>query len=173
MQKGYLMSQKRYTWKELRQVYEQWAVEYVATISPKGKRKSRKYQGVIKYLNFEPGSIVLDAGCGKGPYTTYLSKHNISLLISTDISNTIIMEARKQSSTATDGNIKRVRFVVSNIEHLPLKDGVFDAVVCSQVIEHLLDDRKGLNELYRVLKPNARLVISTDNKNNNITNKNN
>ena len=55
------------------------------------------------------------------------------------------------------------------MEDLPFKDGSLDVVVCSQVIEHLLDDRKGFGELHRVLRHGGRLLITTDNAQNLVT----
>ncbi len=44
---------------------------------------------------------------------------------------------------------------------LPFKDGAFDCVVCSQVIEHVPDDQRLFDEMSRVLKPEGRLVLGT------------
>ena len=36
----------------------------------------------------------------------------------------------------------------------------FDAVYCSHVLEHVVDDRKAMSELYRVLKPNGWAILN-------------
>jgi hypothetical protein len=38
-----------------------------------------------------------------------------------------------------------------SIENLPFEDHEFDAIVCNHVLEHVLDDRRALRELHRVL----------------------
>ena len=47
-----------------------------------------------------------------------------------------------------------------DIEQLPFSDAVFDRVLLTEVLEHLVDDRRGLAELYRVLRPGGLLAIS-------------
>jgi len=39
-----------------------------------------------------------------------------------------------------------------DVMHLPFDDDVFDVVLCNHVLEHVLDDRQALKELYRVMK---------------------
>lgn len=41
----------------------------------------------------------------------------------------------------------------------PLKDNQFEEIYCSHVIEHLNDTIKVLNELYRITKPNGKIII--------------
>jgi SAM-dependent methyltransferase len=50
-----------------------------------------------------------------------------------------------------------------NSEGLPYPDATFDLVTCTEVIEHLEHYRYTIREMYRVLKPNGTLVVSTPN----------
>ena len=50
-----------------------------------------------------------------------------------------------------------------NTEPLPFADASFDLVTCTEVIEHLEHYRETLREMYRVLKPAGRLVVTTPN----------
>ena len=43
---------------------------------------------------------------------------------------------------------------------LPFCDAVFDGAICTEVLEHVLDDRATLSEISRVLKPGGRLVVT-------------
>jgi SAM-dependent methyltransferase len=47
-----------------------------------------------------------------------------------------------------------------NALHLPFGSGVFDAVICSEVLEHIPDDHGVLQEIRRVMKPGTLLAIS-------------
>jgi SAM-dependent methyltransferase len=53
------------------------------------------------------------------------------------------------------------RIVYANVEeHVPFPDAFFDAVVMSEVIEHLVKDVQSLRDVRRVLKDNGRLLVS-------------
>lgn len=43
--------------------------------------------------------------------------------------------------------------VKADICHLPFKDNEFDIILCNHVLEHIPDDTKAMEELYRILKP--------------------
>uniref|UniRef100_UPI004049FDEC class I SAM-dependent methyltransferase n=1 Tax=Gelidibacter sp. TaxID=2018083 RepID=UPI004049FDEC len=45
--------------------------------------------------------------------------------------------------------------VKADICNLPFKDNDFDVILCNHVLEHIPDDTKAMQELYRVLKPNG------------------
>ena len=52
-----------------------------------------------------------------------------------------------------------------DITDIQFDDNEFDVIYCSHVLEHVIDDKKAMNELYRVLKPNgwAMLQVPIDN----------
>jgi SAM-dependent methyltransferase len=45
--------------------------------------------------------------------------------------------------------------VQADICNLPFKDNEFDVILCNHVLEHIPDDTKAMQELYRILKPNG------------------
>ncbi|MGY5352279.1 class I SAM-dependent methyltransferase [Wenyingzhuangia sp. IMCC45533] len=45
--------------------------------------------------------------------------------------------------------------VKADICDLPFKDNSYDVIFCNHVLEHIIDDCKAMEELYRVLKPNG------------------
>ncbi len=47
-----------------------------------------------------------------------------------------------------------------DIKDIQYPDNTFDFIYCSHVLEHVPDDRKAINELYRVLKPDGKAIIS-------------
>jgi predicted SAM-dependent methyltransferase len=48
-----------------------------------------------------------------------------------------------------------------DITRLCYKDNRFDAILCSHVLEHVLDDRQAMHELVRVLKPGGWAILQT------------
>lgn len=46
-----------------------------------------------------------------------------------------------------------------DITDTPFSDATFDAVYCSHVLEHVLDDRAGLGEIHRILKPGGWATV--------------
>ncbi len=49
-----------------------------------------------------------------------------------------------------------VRMDVTNIQ---FPDNSFDAIICNHVLEHIIDDRKAMSELYRTLKPGGWAIL--------------
>jgi ubiquinone/menaquinone biosynthesis C-methylase UbiE len=43
--------------------------------------------------------------------------------------------------------------VKADICNLPFEDNTYDIILCNHVLEHIPDDTKAMQELYRVLKP--------------------
>ena len=46
-----------------------------------------------------------------------------------------------------------------DIQDIKYPDNTFDLIYCSHVLEHVPNDKKALEELYRVLKPNGKAII--------------
>lgn len=57
-----------------------------------------------------------------------------------------------------------VEFVQCAVPPLPFEDESFDCVVSFQVIEHIRRDKEFVREVYRVLKPGGRFIVSTPNR---------
>jgi len=107
------------------------------------------------HLNFFKqfiGKNVLDIGSGPKAEFSKL------LLSSTSIIKKI--EALELSCKSQTINPK-LNLSQGSAESLPYKDSSFDTVFMIEVIEHLLDIDQVLDEIYRVLKPNAYLCITT------------
>lgn len=102
------------------------------------------------------GKKVLEVGCGDGVLSCWLSRRggDISAI---DTSSLAIGYSREK---ALQFNL-HIDLRVASAYKLPYESGIFDAVVSSDVIEHLRDVDLYLNELKRVLKPGGVAIIST------------
>ena len=84
---------------------------------------------------------VLDVGCGPKPYLPYFEPH-ADAYVGVDIGN-----------PAAD--------IEGSVEALPVDDGSFDLVLCTQVLEHVEDPAQAVRELHRVTAPRGRVLAST------------
>ena len=60
--------------------------------------------------------------------------------------------------TTTDLN-SPLADVKADICNLPFEDESFDFILCNHVLEHIPDDHKAMNELYRILKPGGTAIL--------------
>jgi len=56
-------------------------------------------------------------------------------------------------------NVRGIRAVV-DITDIPYEDETFDFIMCTHVLGHILDDKKAMSELYRVLKKGGHALIN-------------
>jgi len=99
------------------------------------------------------GDRILDIGCGDGSIFHYI-KDKFRRLYGAEIAEEAACSARKQGITT---------FLMDLNQSLSYKDNTFDAVSCMEVVEHLLDPCLLLSEIYRVLRPDGQLVLTTPN----------
>jgi SAM-dependent methyltransferase len=60
--------------------------------------------------------------------------------------------------TTTDLN-SPLADVQADICHLPFKENEFDFILCNHVLEHIPDDTKAMQEIYRILKPGGTAIL--------------
>ncbi len=99
---------------------------------------------------FNQGTL-LDIGCGGGELAEYIHGELYGIE-----RNRIKAEIAKTKSY-------REVIIGDAEEDLPFSNNYFDTVVCTEVLEHLLDPRKALKNIYRILKPGGLLLVSVPN----------
>jgi dolichol-phosphate mannosyltransferase len=93
------------------------------------------------------GSVrILDIGCGSS-----------RILQSLPQAVGLDMQIRKLRWLRAPGR----QLVQGSLSELPFPDGAFDAVICSEVIEHIPRDEIDLTDMVRVLAPGGTLVLGT------------
>ncbi len=96
------------------------------------------------------GESALDVGCGTGYLLHVLSSRHPEFAL-TGVDFIIDEETRKRAAG--------ISFREANIETLPFEDDAFDTVICTHVLEHILDFRGALAELRRVAKKRVIIVV--------------
>jgi SAM-dependent methyltransferase len=92
-----------------------------------------------------PGDRVLDAGAGQGRFKAdfvHTRYFGVDLAVGDSSWNYSNLDA------------------ISDLTNLPFQDSSFDAVLCTQVLEHVPEPQLVINEIARVLKPRGQLFLS-------------
>ena len=85
---------------------------------------------------------LLDVGCGQKPYEPFFTPFVASYIGVDPVDN-------------PRAELK------GTVEDLPVENGSFDVVLCSQVLEHCDDPARAISELHRATAPGGRLLLST------------
>jgi len=117
-----------------------------------------RYRNVIFLLRKKLGSLkdkkILDIGCGDGVLSYMLAKEK-AIVSGVDTSDIAIAYAKEKTKKM------QIDFRQASAYELPFDDSEFDAIVSSDVIEHLQDVNQYLKEIKRVTKKDGVIVLST------------
>jgi len=117
--------------------------------------ENKRVKTIVKLLEVRhKGDRVLEVGCGAGNILEEVSPGN---LIGVDISASILSKAKLKLNEETT-------LFQADAQHLPFKDQAFKKVICSEVLEHLLDPLLSLREIARVLNGQGVAVVSVPNE---------
>ncbi len=98
------------------------------------------------------GKRVLDVGCGIGMYPTAFLRY-------TDDVVGIEIELERAQQAHEKAAVTQARG-----EELPFPNDAFDIVHSHEVLEHVADDRRAVQEMVRVARPGGRIVIFVPNR---------
>jgi arsenite methyltransferase len=107
----------------------------------------------------EPGSVVLDLGCGAGTDLLIAAQMTgpSGRVIGVDMTATMLERARQSAIEIGLGNVELHE---SLIEALPLDDASVDVVISNGVIDLVPDKDAVFDEIDRVLRPGGRLQLA-------------
>ena len=107
-------------------------------------------------LGLAPGALVLDAGSGFGRHAFELARQGARVVALDYAADEVTATRNTLEAMVAAGEIAAARFVGvlrGDATRLPFAAASFDAVVTSEVLEHIPDDVGALAELVRILKP--------------------
>lgn len=106
--------------------------------------------------NIPAGGEVLDIGCGNGVISRYVAKNGYNVT-GMDISEETIAKARSLT------NQPNISFSVFDAEKMIADKKQYDAIICSEVLEHLHQPEKLVNVISQILKPSGSLIVTVPN----------
>jgi sterol 24-C-methyltransferase len=114
-------------------------------------------ESVARHIQLKPGDRVLDLGCGRGRVAAHMAKVSGAQVTGINIDPNQIAQARQFDSERRLGN----SFVEHDFNNLPLpfEDSTFDAFYEIQALSLCKDHSALFRELYRIVKPGARVSI--------------
>lgn len=113
----------------------------------------------VNLAQIKPGDCVLEVGCATGTLSLAAKRQagSTGSVFGIDIIPGMIEVSREKAKQAK----LDVTFQLGNIEDIPFPNDHFDVVMCSFMIFHMSERvrNKGIEEIYRVLKPNGKFLV--------------
>lgn len=106
-----------------------------------------------RYGSIGAMSDVLEIGAGTGRFTMPLCRKTRAHITALDLSQDMLMLAQCKKLS------ERVNWVRGSAESLPFGSSTFDCIFMVFTLQHIADRTEALREIYRVLRPQGKLVI--------------
>jgi len=104
-------------------------------------------RAVRKCMQFQKRDLILEVGSGLSPMMDDSER-----IVYSELSFPALRTLKRKQGGGY--------FVVADATHLPFKACSFSQVICSEVLEHLPEDRPALREIASVMKPGGSLILT-------------
>ncbi|MFC1754025.1 class I SAM-dependent methyltransferase [Thermoproteota archaeon] len=118
--------------------------------------ENKRVRTIIRMLNIRPKDKVIELGCGEGYILDLLPKADIT---GVDLSKEAVRWAKDR--------LKKKRYVKvlkGDATKTGLKKDSFDKVYATEVIEHILEPKKLVDEIIRLAKKESTIVVTFPNE---------
>lgn len=106
----------------------------------------------IKFLELKGNELILDVGCGEGFLISKIkSKYPKTKVIGIDIMKDCLVRSIKKND--------EISLVLGDAIKLPFANNTFDKVICTAVLEHLLNPLSAIKEIYRITEIGGTVVL--------------
>lgn len=119
----------------------------------------RRARTIIEGLNIQDTDHLLDAGGGDGYYS--------KLVLETTAAKVTLYDFDENALASARINLKGYTIDIhqGSVHEIPFPSNSFDKIILTEVLEHVPQEHKALDELYRVLKPGGLLAMTVPNYN--------
>jgi SAM-dependent methyltransferase len=115
----------------------------------------------LDLLRLRDGDLVLDIGSGTGRHVLSACLRSCQVVgLDSDLES-LALAGRYVNLITSWGVVKAgATLMLGWCDRLPFADGSFDRIVCTEVLEHVPDDRGTIREIMRVLRPGGTAAVS-------------
>ena len=113
---------------------------------------------VIELAAVQPGNRALDLCCGTGDLALALARRGAEVT-GIDFSPAMLEVAEARRQRDFKSQISNLKFMAGDALQIPFSDASFDIVTVGYGLRNLTSWEKGLDEMHRVARPGARLVV--------------
>jgi ubiquinone/menaquinone biosynthesis C-methylase UbiE len=117
-------------------------------------RAQRRADYFINLGKIKQDDTVLEIGCGTGIFTQKVYDSTKAHITAIDISDDLLKQA--------SAKMPEVNFRIDDAMNLSFQEGSFNVVFGSSILHHL-DFKKSLGEIFRVMKPEGRMIFAEPN----------
>lgn len=114
--------------------------------------KSWRRKAVRKIMTINPETVA-DLACGTGDFSIALAKAGVKKILGYDISEGMLEVGRKKVDT------EKISLNYGDSENLPLENDSVDAVSVAFGIRNFEHKDKGLQEMFRIIRPDGMACI--------------
>ena len=113
---------------------------------------------VVDLARVTPGISALDLCCGTGDIAFALAQRGAQAT-GLDFSPQMLQVAADRQKTTPQSAIRNPQFLQGDAQQLPFPENAFDIVTIGYGLRNLTSWERGVDEMYRVAKPGARLIV--------------
>lgn len=130
--------------------------KFVGSTPRGGEKLEDRHRKVLEIFSGQQFDRILDVGCGDGNFSVLLKE----ACKAKEVYGIEISE--KGVESAKNSGVKAFQLDIDE-EDFPFEDSYFDAIFAGEIIEHLYDTDRFLDEVYRILKLNGLLILTAPN----------
>lgn len=115
--------------------------------------------GAAEKSEAKPGEVCIDLGSGRGTDVLRMADEvgEGGFVYGVDVTEEMV---RKATSTASKMGVENVKFILADLEKIPLESEVAHLIISNCTLNHVSNKSKVWDEIYRLLKNGGRFVIS-------------